>query len=187
MAEWKKKRDIMRRYDATAHIYDVRYEQEQTAKYVAALENLQKQALGLVLDVGCGTGLLFSHIKDASSKIVGVDISRKTLLKAKQRARNSANIEVVWADADFIPLRASTFDHVFAITLVQNSPNPAQTLKEIKRVSKNEGVITVTGLKKIFSKEDFRSLLSESGLHTESLKDEASLKCYVAMCTKIHH
>jgi ubiquinone/menaquinone biosynthesis C-methylase UbiE len=187
MTEWKKKRDIMRRYDATACIYDVRYEQEQRAKYVAAFESLQKQKLGLVLDVGCGTGLLFSRIKDASSKIVGVDISRRTLLKAKQRARNLANTEVIQADADFIPLRVGTFDHVFAITLVQNSPNPAQTLKEIKRVSKDEAVIIITGLKKIFSKRDFRSLLRKSEVHTESLKDEASLKCYIARCTKIHH
>jgi ubiquinone/menaquinone biosynthesis C-methylase UbiE len=187
MAEWKKKRDIMRRYDATAHMYDLRYEQEQTSKYVTALESLQKQELGIVLDVGCGTGLLFPHINRASKRIVGVDISRKTLLKARERARNLSNVEIVCADADFIPLQEGTCDHVFAITLVQNSPRPVRTLEEVKRASKGEAVIVVTGLKRIFSREDFTDLLRKARLHVAAFEDEEDLKCYVAICTKMHH
>ncbi|HXX87973.1 MAG TPA: class I SAM-dependent methyltransferase [Candidatus Acidoferrum sp.] len=187
MSGWKKKRGIMRRYDATAHIYDARYEEEQTAKYAAALENLQKRELGLVLDVGCGTGLLFSYIKQTSRKIVGVDISKKTLFKAKERARNLANVEVILADADFIPLREDIVDRLFAFTVLQNSPNPARTLDESKRISKSEADIVITGLKKVFLLGDFRDLLQKVGLNVESFVDEETLKCYVAMCKKMRH
>ena len=177
----------MRRYDATAHIYDARYEEEQTAKYVAALENLQDRELELVLDVGCGTGLLFSHIKQTARRIVGLDISRKSLLKAKERLRNLTNTEIICADADFMPLREGTVDRLFAITVLQNSPNPAQTLRELKQVSKNEADFVVTGLKKVFSSVDFKGLLQEAGLRVEPLVDEETLKCYVAMCKKMYH
>lgn len=184
---WKKKRDIMRKYDATAHIYDLRYEQEQIAKYSAALESLQERELGLVLDVGCGTGLLFNHIRAASRRIIGVDISRKTLHRARERARNSSGIDVICADADFLPFRGGIFNHAFAVTLIQNSPNPVQTLKEVERVSRNDAVTVVTGLKRVFSKDGFASLLHKARLDVTVLKDEESLKCYVAICTKMHH
>ena len=49
MSEWEKKRDIKRKYDAAAHIYDLRYEQEQTVKYVVALRALGKRQFGLNL------------------------------------------------------------------------------------------------------------------------------------------
>jgi malonyl-CoA O-methyltransferase len=187
MGDWEKKRDVIRRYDATARIYDLRYEQEQTAKYNAALRSLEKRDLRLVLDVGCGTGLLFDHIKNKAEATIGLDISKKTLLKARERAATLPNIHIICADADFMPLKEHTFDHVFAVTLIQNSPNPAQTLNEINQVSKDDAAIVVTGLKKIFSKEAFEHLLCNAGLHIIVLNDEESLKCYVAICSKIQH
>jgi ubiquinone/menaquinone biosynthesis C-methylase UbiE len=187
MSEWEKKRDIIRRYDITADIYDLRYEQEQTEKYTAAIESLEEKHLGLVLDVGCGTGLLFGHIKGKAERTVGLDISRKTLLKAKERATASPDIYLIQADADSMPLKASIFDHAFAMTIIQNSPNPVQTLNEIERASKDDAVIVVTGLKRIFSKNDFEDLLRRARLHIAVLKDEDGLKCYVAICSKIHH
>lgn len=187
MSEWEKKRDIKRRYDAAAHIYDLRYEHEQTVKYIVALKGLGKRQLGLVLDVGCGTGLLFGHVASTAKGTVGLDVSKKTLLKAMERARNLPNVDMICADADFMPLKENTFDHAFAMTLIQNLPNPVQTLNEIKRVSKEDASIVVTGLKTIFSKEDFEHLLQKAGLHTTTLTDEDSQKCYVAICTRIHH
>jgi ubiquinone/menaquinone biosynthesis C-methylase UbiE len=187
MNEWDKKRDIMRRYDVTADIYDLRYEQEQTAKYVAAFESLENRRLGLVIDVGCGTGLLFGRLKERAETIVGLDISRKTLVKAKERARSSADMHLVLADADSMPLKAGTFDHAFAMTIIQNSPVPVQTLNEIERVSKDDALIVVTGLKKIFSRKDFVNLLRKAGLRIVTLNDEEGLKCYVAICTRVYH
>jgi ubiquinone/menaquinone biosynthesis C-methylase UbiE len=187
MSEWNKKRQVIRRYDAAAHIYDLRYEEEQTAKYAAALESLEKRNLGLVLDAGCGTGLLFNHLKNRAKNTIGLDISRKPLLKAKERARSPISAHLIRADADYMPIRDSTFDYVFAVTLIQNSPDPARTLREIKRPAKEDAEIIITGLKKIFTKENFQNLLRNAGLQVKALNDETSLKCYVATCTKMLH
>ena len=179
MNKWKQKRSVMRRYDLTAEMYDVRYSEEQEAKYKAALANLN--VAGAVLDVGCGSGLLFSHVATQAEAVVGVDVSGKLLLQAKERAKNFCNVHVVQADADHLPFKNSYFDVVFAFTVLQNMPKPVETLNEIKRAARHDGSIVVTGLKKAFSSEAFRALLQQAGLRVVSLKDDDMLKCHVAV------
>lgn len=186
MSEWDKKRDVMHRYDSTAHIYDTRYAEEQTAKIEAVIESINMEKEVSVLDVGCGTGLLFNYIVSKTKMIVGLDISRETLLQAKKRARKFANVYLILADSDNVPLKEDVFSHVFALTLIQNTPNPFKTLKEIRRVSKENTVIIVTGLKKKFPIEAFKRLLHDAGLNVIASKSE-SLKCHVAVCTKFFH
>jgi len=176
--KWKQKRSVMQRYAVTAEMYDVRYAEEQEAKYKAALANLN--VAGAVLDVGCGTGLLFSHVATQAEAVVGVDVSGKLLLQAKERAENF-NVHLVQADADHLPFKNSYFDMVFAFTVLQNMPKPAETLNELKRTAKHDGSIVVTGLKKAFSSEAFRALLQQAGLRVVSLKDDDMLKCHVAI------
>lgn len=186
MNVWRKKRSVMHRYDITAGIYDMRYADEQTAKYKAALESLRTRKFGIVLDVGCGTGLLFDHVAYKAEAIVGLDVSRKSLLKAKGRAKLQ-NVRLICADVDAMPFGDRMFNPVFAMTLIQNSPNPVETLKEIERVSKDDAEIVVTGLKKVFSKRRFEELLRDAGLSIDTLKDEDNLKCYVAVCIRLDH
>jgi ubiquinone/menaquinone biosynthesis C-methylase UbiE len=185
MSEWNKKLRIMRRYDLTAHIYDMRYSEEQTAKIDVALESVDVKKHSLVLDVGCGTGLLFNHVAEKVEIIAGLDISRKILLQAKKRSNKLVNANLIWADADNLPFKNEVFSHVFAMTLIQNMPNPAKTLKEVKRVTKNDAIIIVTGLKKKFPLESFVRLLRKVGLNIIKIKNE-NLKCFVAICSKIH-
>ena len=186
MSEWDKKHGVMHRYDLTAHIYDMQYAEEQTAKIRAALEGLKMEKHSLVLDAGCGTGLLFGYVADKAEATVGLDISRKILLQAKKRVKNFQNMHLILADADNMPLKENIFSHVFGITLIQNMPNPAKTLNEIRRVAKENAVIVVTGMKKAFTLEGFEGLLRDARLGIISLRYE-SLKCYVAVCTKIYH
>lgn len=180
--EWTFKRHIMREYDAAAHLYDLRYAEEQTAKYKAALEGISIKKHDIVLDVGCGTGLLFNHIASKAEILIGLDISRKTLLRANQRAKNSTNVQLILADADYLPLKNSVFDHVFAVTVIQNAPKPEKTLNEIKRVAKKDAVVVVSGLKKKFSSEAFAELLRKLSLNLVEMKN-GNLKCYVAVCS----
>jgi len=101
---WKDKRKIMQRYDVTAEMYDERYAQEQMAKYGKALENVDV-AGRVVLDVGCGSGLFFREIAAQADMVVGVDVSGKLLLKAKEQRSAFQNVAVLQADADHLPFR----------------------------------------------------------------------------------
>lgn len=184
MGGWEKKRSVLRRYDVAASMYDARYAEVQTAKIEAGLKYLKKELCGSVLDVGCGTGILFDYVTDNADTIVGLDFSGKTLLEAKKHLRdgNLANVHLIRADADNMPFSDHAFSHVFAMTILQNSPNPIDTLTEIRRVARNDAIFVITGLKKIFNERAFKRLLKNARLKVVGLEKE-NLECCVAVCT----
>ena len=184
MTVWKEKRKVMQRYDVTADMYEARYSEEQEAKYRKALENVNLADGSAVLDVGCGSGLFFAHVAGRAEAVVGVDVSRKLLLKAKEHAKSFGNAHVLQADADHLPFKEEFFDAIFSFTVLQNMPKPSLTLTELKRVAKVSGSIVVTGLKKAFALNTFMDMLEGSGLRVVSFVDDEVLKCYVAVMVK---
>lgn len=181
MTKWKKKRRVMRRYDQSASVYDVQYAEEQGAKIQAALADLELKDGSLILDVGCGTGLLFSHVTESASLLVGLDFSG-LLRHANDRAKQFSNVALLRADADFLPFPDKAFNVIFAVTLLQNLPSPLDALCEIARVAQREATIIVTGLKKEFSKEGLVQLLERAKLEISILKVDEHLRGYVAIC-----
>lgn len=167
----------------TAHIYDMQYAEEQNAKIEAALESLDVEKYGSMLDVGCGTGLLFDYVAEKTEELIGLDTSRKILLQAKKRSERFANTHLILADADNMPFEDCVFNYVFAMTIIQNMPNPEKTVDEVKRVAKKTGVMVITGLKKKFPFEVFEDFLRKLSLNVIEIKGE-NLKCHVAVCSK---
>jgi len=174
----------MRHYDQSAAVYDAQYYEEQEAKIKAALTGLTLKKENALLDAGCGTGILFPHLVESVKLIVGVDISASILKEAKKRVKEHSNTTVIRADIDYTPFPSETFDAVVAITLLQNTPKPHQTLNEIKRVTKQDATIVTTGLKKAFSRKEFARLLRKAELEIKALTLDEALKEYVAICTK---
>ena len=174
---------MMQRYNLTAEMYDARYSEEQEAKYKAALDGLRLEA-GAVLDVGCGSGLFFSHIVGKANLVVGVDVSKSLLLLAKERGKVYSGVHLVLADADHLPFKQDVFTHVFAFTVLQNMPNPVKTLEAFKFVSKCDACIVVTGLKAAVSLEVFGGFLEAAGLQVVSLRADDALRCYVVVSVR---
>ena len=181
MNKWNKKSKTLHRYDLTAEMYEMRYAEEQEAKFKAALESVRIRANSRILDVGCGSGLLFKHIASQAQTVVGVDISTKLLRKAKKSATRFQNVYLIKADADYLPLRSTFFHIVFAFTVLQNLPKPLQTLIELKRIARHNAILVVTGLKKVFSLKSLTTLLKNAGLGVFSLKESDELKCHVVV------
>jgi len=168
----------MHAYNVTADIYDTRYREDQERIYPKALESVDVLC-AVVLDVGCGSGMFFSQVANKAQTVVGVDISRGLLNKAKQRL--TENSHLVQADADYLPFRDGTFNAIFAFTMIQNMPKPIKTLKEIKRITAKDGKIIVTGLKKAFPNITFHDIIDASGMQTIVFSDDAELNCYIAV------
>jgi ubiquinone/menaquinone biosynthesis C-methylase UbiE len=178
---WSKKRKVKHAYDVTADMYDKRYREEQNRKYQVALANVGVSGK-MVLDVGCGSGMLFSHLAKAKM-VVGVELSHGLLIKAQQRASGLDRVFVMQADADHLPFLDGLFDVGVAFTMLQNMPNPALTLAELRRAVGAGGKVVVTGLKKAFKFEDFMDLLECSGLQVEAYVDDEAVNCYIAVLT----
>lgn len=173
----------MRHYDRIAELYDRQYAEEQTSKIRVALQVLEQKPSGFVLDVGCGTGLLFNHVKTQAKLLVGVDVSRRILEVAKRRARGNGNIELIQADADYLPFPKQLFDIAFAVTLIQNMPRPTRTLKEVREITKPGGRIVLTAIRKGYTKKSLAGIIQNAGLEIKEFCDDPCLKGYVAACT----
>jgi ubiquinone/menaquinone biosynthesis C-methylase UbiE len=174
----------MLHYDQSAKVYDKQYYEEQAAKINAALAGFTLEKESTILDAGCGTGVLFSYVANKSILVVGIDISALIVKLAKKRVNTYANVALIRADADYMPFPDATVDTVFALTLLQNTPRQLLTLEEMKRVTKQNSIIVVTGLKKAFSRREFTSLLREAGLEIKAFNFDEKLRDYVAICVK---
>jgi len=143
-----RKRELKRRYDRTAYIYDRRYREIQREKYKTVLANVTR--VDRILDLGCGTGMLLSPLKRRARLVVGIDMSAEMLRAAKKRA---AGAPLLLADADHLPFADGSFDMVVSVTLLQNMPDPGKTVRELARVLRSDGKAIITSLKHKHSPE----------------------------------
>lgn len=141
-----KKNYIKEQYNKTAKFYDKRYQKIQKEKYERMIDFEVK---GRVLDLGCGTGLLKTFLKNI---FTGIDISIEMLKVARKR------MNVVLGDAENLPFKTNVFDFCFSFTCLQNLENPDMAILEVARVLKPEGIFVFTILKKKFSETLIQNL-----------------------------
>lgn len=153
-----RKLELARRYDETARLYDRRYEEIQRVKYDFISPELPSPRK--ILDLGCGTGIFLCLLSRRGAFAVGVDTSREMLEIAKQRC----SAPLVLADADHLPFGRGCFDAVVSVTLLQNMPDPAMTVKEIARVVKTGGIVALTVLKHKHPQEELEGWVRGAGL-----------------------
>jgi ubiquinone/menaquinone biosynthesis C-methylase UbiE len=99
------------------------------------------QAVGNVLDVGCGYGMNFPYLTNADH-ITGMDFSSVMLQKARSLIRNSkANIELREGNAEALDFTDNTFDTVISTLSTCSFYDPIKALQEMRRVCKPDGKI----------------------------------------------
>ncbi|MFX1253366.1 MAG: class I SAM-dependent methyltransferase [Promethearchaeota archaeon] len=110
------------------------------------LEMCQLDENSQVLDVGCGSGYTACEIaKNYGSQVIGIDISEKQIIKAKESARKQKledKIEFRVASVLELPFDKETFDVViFESVLTPLGDNKEEALKEMVRVLRANGRI----------------------------------------------
>jgi ubiquinone/menaquinone biosynthesis C-methylase UbiE len=167
-----------------ARFYNARYSIEQCKKYDVVLSSLKTIKNNFILDVGCGTGLFIKKIATVGNIVIGIDISKRMLQKAKRDCRDLINVSLICGDADYLPIKENLIHFVFVFTLLQNMPDPERTIIEIIRIANVKSVIVITAQKKAFTKEVFEQLLEKVGLNVSNCCNSEDLKDHVAICTK---
>jgi SAM-dependent methyltransferase len=79
------------------------------AKQIAALFDREAREVdgpGHALDLGCGTGYWSVELARRGWRVTGIDIVRKAVRRARQRARD-ANVDVKFLEGDITALRAA--------------------------------------------------------------------------------
>jgi len=94
----------------------------------------------LVLDVGCGTGLMVSLVGREPHRAVGLDLRREGLVAASRRATGS---DFVQAEATRLPLADATFSLVMLLDVLEHVDDQA-ALMEVNRVLCPGGLLLVS-------------------------------------------
>ncbi|RLI01858.1 hypothetical protein DRO31_05490 [Candidatus Bathyarchaeota archaeon] len=175
----KHKNTIKSRYDDLGGSdYDMRYTEEQLAKYELIMDELPEA--NLMLDNGCGTGLLFRFIE---SSLVGLDLSSELLRTARERVNDVQYL--VQGDSEYLPFRDDVFDAVVSVTVVQNLMKPERLPIESARVSKPGSNVIISSLKRVYEKvEDITSIVECDYLMLNRVFTDENINDWITVSTK---
>jgi ubiquinone/menaquinone biosynthesis C-methylase UbiE len=97
-----------------------------------------------VLEVGFGAGSDLMRFARAGAEIVGIDLGFKGAMLARKRIDlENAPAHVLVSNAEHMPLADDSFDLIYSWGVIHHSPNTAATVREIHRVLKPGGRITI--------------------------------------------
>lgn len=107
-----------------------------------------------VLDLGCGSGAYITFIAEAVGEkgiVYAIDIEPKMLRQLENKLsrpenEDIRNVEIKIADAYGLPFENDSLDLVLLVTVLQEIPDRAKALREIKRILKPGGFLAVTEL-----------------------------------------
>lgn len=96
-----------------------------------------------VLDIGCGTGVLFPYyLARGVSSLVGVDFSPKMAAIAAENVKGIPSCEVLCEDALSLPFRGE-FDVCVVYNALPHFPDPAALIAAAFRYLKKAGTLTI--------------------------------------------
>ncbi|MFQ5428453.1 MAG: class I SAM-dependent methyltransferase [Thermodesulfobacteriota bacterium] len=135
---------IKKVYAAYSSVYDMLFKRFFYPRISNAITSMDIKPGERVLDVGVGTGLSFS-VFPKHCKVVGIDLSREMLRKAKKKIDDNSldNINVLSMDAMSVGFADDSFDKVFISHVVSVVPDPYRVMEEVKRVCKKDGTVVV--------------------------------------------
>ena len=112
------------------------------------LDFLKLQPSDVVLEVGCGGGVLVREMATSGCKITAIDHSPEMVQLAKENNIESienGKVEIVQAVAEKIPFNNDQFTHIVSTGVFQFVKQPEVVLREIYRVLKPQGQLIIYG------------------------------------------
>jgi ubiquinone/menaquinone biosynthesis C-methylase UbiE len=98
---------------------------------------------GRVLDLGCAAGVEIAALRHAGFTVLGVDYVHRMLLASKRRLANDPTVSFTRADAEYLPFRDASFDHVVCLGVLEYLPSYSRTIAEVHRVLRSDGIAVV--------------------------------------------
>lgn len=130
---------VQAHYDEVAAIYDRRYGVGKGSQYYAHLTRYMMESLGregLLLDIGCGTGLFLSRYLSQGGDGIGIDLSRGMVARARERLPES---EFLVGTGEALPFRDNTFDAVASLLTFSYIHHPAEMVADVYRILRPGG------------------------------------------------
>ena len=127
-------------WDRNAGLYDC-FMRKDRAVYEKIYELIRPVVKDkTVLELATGTGLIAKHIVKVTAHIEATDASPEMIAEAK-RGHCSAKLHFSVQDMFSLPYAGNSFDVVIVSNALHIVPQPEKSLREIKRVLKDDGVL----------------------------------------------
>ena len=96
----------------------------------------------LILDVGCGSGMVTRDIAHLTKgKVLAIDGSKDMICVAKKVLKDCRNVELKIGDAENLPFNNNIFDIVTCNLVLMWADNPQKVVCEMARVVKPGGIV----------------------------------------------
>jgi len=104
-------------------------------KKIARLLKKVNSTTILTLDIGCGEGHMIEYLKlqQLVGRYVGADLDKK---KIKYAATYHPFCQYLAVDVEALAFKSNTFDLILSAEMLEHLSDPANALREIKRVAK---------------------------------------------------
>jgi len=113
------------------------------------LLNLLRPRSGeVILDAGCGTGIFTLDVCALGARVIGIDLSRPMLLRARMKAEGR-RFESIVADMAHLPFHEEVFDRTVSVTALEFIQDGEATVRELLRVTKRDGTIVAATLNRL--------------------------------------
>ncbi len=125
-------------FDAFAEEWDKMFTAEDLEILSFLIESFDINAHDKIVDLGCGTGVLFDLLRrqvGPEGLVVGVDLSAEMVKKARKNFPFK-NIMTIDADAEMLPLKSELFDVAISFAAFAHFENQEQVMEEASRILK---------------------------------------------------
>ncbi len=106
------------------------------------LDLLKPRPGELILDGGCGTGILATELAGSGAVVVGVDVSAAMLAGARKNTEGTG-VMLLQADLHALPFSPLVFDAAVCFTVLEFAGEPEGVLREIWRVLRPGGRLVI--------------------------------------------
>lgn len=107
------------------------------------LQELQNKLQGkLVLEAGCGAGRFTEVLLQQGAKLVSSDLSSAVEVNAENFPLSADHL-IIQADINDMPYRDETFDVVICMGVIQHTPSPEKTIKDLYAMVKKGGSLII--------------------------------------------
>ena len=99
----------------------------------------------LLLDLGCGPGMLLASAASINRRGIGIDVSLEGLVVAQKLIRDRGGTPVLAAAmAEALPLADSSVSSIASLDVIEHVADPAPYLREINRVTVEGGHVAIS-------------------------------------------